>query len=983
MLDPCEKRVFILPMSTPNFPQIEKEMLETWSREGTFARSLKQREGSKRFSFYDGPPFANGLPHPGHVVPVTLKDAITRYKTMRGYYVPRRNGWDTHGLPVENEVEKQLGLKDKQEILQLGVEKFNQACRDSVFKYKQEWEDFFDRMGRWAEKDNSYATLDDTYIESVWWVLSQLHKKQLLYQGFRSMAYCPRCATPLSNFEVNQNYKDDVPDPSVYVLFRLEEDDNTALLAWTTTPWTLPANAALAVDSTADYVKLQMDQYSLIVAAKRVEALDLQDKKVIQKLKGDQLVGLAYRPLYELASATPEERQKAFKVFHADDVSLEEGTGVLHVAPRYGETDLSLGEREGLPLFSSVDEFGYMTDNMGPFRGMFFKDADGPIIADLTHKGSIFAAEEFTHTYPFCWRCETPLMYFATPSWFIKVSGLAKAMVATNQQIKWVPGNIRDGRFGNWLAEARDWGISRNRFWGAPLPIWKCSNEHFTVISSLEELREKAVDPGMIMDLHRPGIDAVKLSCEECMQEASRVEEVFDCWFESGSMPYAQDHYPFENEAAFKEAFPADFIAEAIDQTRGWFYTLHVLATALYDKPAFKNVIVNGHILAADGKKLSKRLRNYPELDDVFDKYGADTLRFFMMTSPVVSGESVRFSAQALAEVQRNVFMTLWNVSSFFSTYSKIDKWQPGPTLEEPISEHVLDRWLLSRLNQTIAETTKATDKYEVARAVRPLRELIEDLSNWYVRRSRRRFWKSEDDTDKQSAYATLHYALLRISQLLAPWAPFLADKLWRELTAGMKVADSVHLSDWPTDGEVDKALLIEMHYIRSAITEGLSIRAAAKIKVRQPLSKATIHNTFDIRRDDLSALRSLVAEELNVKEVVIKRVGDAESSSAGVDVELETELTPELEREGLARDIVRQVQSCRKHAGLEVDDRIRLSLSSPVAQLSDAIEEHSEMITQETLAAELLNAPTGSDFETVVEISGCALSVGISKTKA
>ena len=641
-----------------NFPEFEQEMLKVWDTEKTFEASLKQREGAKRFSFYDGPPFANGLPHYGHVVALTEKDAITRYKSMRGYYVPRRNGWDTHGLPVEVEVEKAMGISGKKQILELGIDKFNQAARDSVFKYKGEWEKMMRRLGRWADMENDYATLDDDYIESVWWVFSQLNEKGLVYQGFRSNPYCPRCATPLSNFEVNQNYKDDVPDPSVYVKFQLTDHYDTSFLVWTTTPWTLPANAALAVAAEADYVKIELldsgDSWKkgerLILAKARLSVLELRDAeyKIVGTLKGSELEGGSYQPLYDgyelmpMRTITPPKPVKAYHVYVDDSVSLEDGTGILHVSPRYGETDLALGIREDLPLFQSVDGNGQMVPEIAKLPGfedlvgVFFKDADRHIIAELARKGRIFAAEEFTHTYPFCWRCETPLMYFAMPSWFIAVTKLREQLVANNQEVNWVPDHIKQGRFGNWLAEARDWNVSRNRFWGAPLPIWINVDdaEDRLVVGSIAELCELSGKSDF--ELHRPGIDQVEIIKDG--KTYQRTEEVFDCWFESGAMPYAQQHYPFANKDQFDDGFPADFIAEGLDQTRGWFYTLHVLGTALFNKPAYQNVVVNGLVLAADGRKLSKSLRNYPDPKELFDTCGADSLRFFFMASPVVGG---------------------------------------------------------------------------------------------------------------------------------------------------------------------------------------------------------------------------------------------------------------------------------------------------------------------------------------------------------
>ncbi len=934
-----------------NFPEFEAQMLSVWGQEKTFQKSLDARRSGKRFSFYDGPPFANGLPHYGHVVALTEKDVITRYKTMQGYYVPRRNGWDTHGLPVEFEVEKALGISGKRQILEMGVDKFNEAAKASVFKYKNEWEDFMVRLGRWSDQENSYATLDDNYIESVWNVLAQLYKKDLVYKGFRSNPYCPRCATPLSNFEVNQNYKDNVPDPSVYVKFQLADHEDTSFLAWTTTPWTLPANAALAVAADAEYVKVELlddgDSWSkgekLILAKQRLEVLDLKEVeyKVLATMKGSELAGGSYRPLYE-SQLSEAEQQTAYHIYIDESVSLEDGTGILHVAPRYGETDLAMGQREQLPLIESVDGNGVVTAGPEEAVGAFFKEADSHIIADLTRKGRIFAAETFEHTYPFCWRCETPLMYFAMPSWFVAVSTLRDKLVKNNEQITWVPAHIREGRFGNWLAEARDWNISRNRFWGAPIPIWVNEEDEsdLIVVGSLDELRE--LSGGKDFDLHRPGIDQVTIKKDG--KTYRRTEEVFDCWFESGGMPYAQDHYPFEGKEDFDQAFPADFIAEGLDQTRGWFYTLHVLATALFDKPAFKNVVVNGLVLAADGKKLSKRLRNYPDPQELFDKYGADSLRFFLMSSPVVAGEDVRFSADAVGEVYRNVFMTLWNVYSFFSTYAEVDNWQPNTEFTRPSSTNVLDQWLLARLDEVVAEMTLAADQYRLAKAAEPLRRLVDDLSNWYVRRSRRRFWKSDSDSDKAQAYLTLHYVLLRISQLLAPFAPFVSDTLWRGLTEGMNVAESVHLSDWPEVTKTDSDVLQQMELARQAVTMALSDRAAASIKVRQPLGELKVLAPVELSSDFVA----VIAEEVNVKEVTQER-------SDQLAVVLNKEITQDLADEGAIRDLIRHIQSKRKETGLQVDDRIKLSLGLDSTALQRAIDTHMELIKSETLATELI----------------------------
>jgi len=986
---------------TPDFPELEAQMIGRWEHERTFEQSVAARMGRKRFSFYDGPPFANGTPHYGHILAATLKDSVTRYKTMRGYYVPRRLGWDTHGLPVEYQLEKELGISGKRQILDLGVDKFNEAARDSVFRYKDVFEDLYRRIGRWADSEHSYATLDDDYIESVWWVLSELHKKGLVYRGFRSNPYCPRCATPLSNFEVNQNYKDDTPDPSVYVKFELPgHTPRKSLLVWTTTPWTLPANAALAVAETADYVEIELlddgDSWvkgeRLILAKARLGVLALKkaEYKITNTVAGREVAEMVehYEPLYDGKRLFKEgmvstyREGSEYRVYVDDSVSLEEGTGILHVAPRYGETDLALGLRVGLPLFESVNGFGQMVDvfkgvkGLEGIGGLFFKEADPLIIEDLEKKGHLFAAEEFTHTYPFCWRCETPLLYFAMPSWFVKVSEFRDRLVVNNEQVNWVPAHIKEGRFGNWLAEARDWNFSRNRFWGAPLPIWvNEADEHdVMVVGSLDELRELSGYKGDF-DLHRPGIDEIVITRDG--KTYRRTEEVFDCWFESGSMPYAQDHYPFQGRADFEEAFPAEFIAEGVDQTRGWFYTLHVLATALFDKPAFKNVVVNGLVLAADGKKLSKRLRNYPEPSEIFETTGADSLRFFLMSSPVVNGEDVRFSYDTVNEVRRNVFMTLWNTYAFLTLYAGPAGWEPKAAytdgkLVEPVSENLLDRWLLARLNETIAEVTKQADAYMLLRATRPIRDFIDDLSNWYVRRNRRRFSRNDDAADRDVAFVTLHYVLALLCQLLAPWSPFLADYLWRELTAGLNEAQSVHMSDWPGAGKVDEDLLKLMALTRNIVSEALAVRAEAGVKVRQPLANLTVTSEAPVSDE----LRLIVAEEVNVKSVSVVRA--EVESAAGFEIKLDTVLTPELKAEGVMRDVVRHVQQARKSAGLQMGERIHLTLSTDNAELGELIALQVEEIKAETLADELKT--DGARDGVPVRMNGAELFIGVSK---
>ncbi len=952
----------------------EEKILDFWKSHKVFQKSIENRASAPVFSFYDGPPFANGQPHFGHSLVTGIKDAVGRYKTMRGYKVERRNGWDCHGLPVEFAIERQFNISGKKQILELGLDKFNQACRDSVFKYKTEWELFFERIGRWTDTEHSYATIDTNYTESVWWVLRQIHDKGLLYRSYKSMPYCPRCETPLSNFEVNEGYRDDVKDPSLFVKFKLKDED-IYLLGWTTTPWSLPGNAAIAVKGDEVYVHvLYIDedsiQTALILAKARLDVLEGIDYQVVKELKGCELVGREYEPVLKVAGTDKlPGRENLYKIWDANFVSIEDGTGVLHVAPAFGEDDLRFGIEHNIPVIQTVDASGHIKSgvDLTEIHGLFFKTADRHIIEHLTKRNLVFAAEDIKHTYPFCYRCESPLLYYAISTWFVKVPDIKDKLLTNAETINWTPEHIKDGRFGKWLEGARDWAISRNRYWGAPMPIWvnKENEQDYLVVGSIEELKQLAVDNVKVDDLHRPYIDDVIITKDG--KQYQRVEEVLDCWFESGSMPIAQCHYPFENKGEFENSFPADYVGEGLDQTRLWFYVQHVIATILFDKPAYKNVLVNGMIMAADGQKLSKRLKNYPDINEVFDNEGADSLRLYLLSNYQAMGaDYARFDRNSLKHINRNVLDTLGNSLRFFKMYADIDKWPYPKTTSEPESANELDRWIVARLNQTVATVTKEADDYRLAYAINPVFELIDDLSNWYIRRSRRRFWKSDDDADKLNAYATLYYCLMRISQLLAPWAPFTAEKLWQELSAGTDNPQSVHLSDWPDAGSYSEETITDMSLVRGYINEGLNQRAAASIKVRQPLKEVRICHQGTLGQ----GLIEIIKEELNVKDVVVSNTGD--------EVVLDTTITETLKLEGLMRDIVRQVQESRKKSGLKVDDRIALLLDSSDEETQRAISAHKDVIYSETLA---VSDAVGQDAkEYTVLIDGKNLGIKLQK---
>jgi isoleucyl-tRNA synthetase len=872
-----------------SFPEMEKNIIDFWEENHIFEQSVVRRKKAKKYVFFDGPPFANGLPHYGHILANALKDAVTRYWTMKGYYVPRTNGWDCHGLPVEYEIEKELEISGRKDIEKYGVEKFNEKCRESVFRYTGEWEKLLKRIGRWVDFTESYATLETDYMESIWWVFKQIWDKDMVYEGHKSMHICPRCETPLSNFEVSQGYRD-VTDLSITIKFELKDQPGTYILAWTTTPWTLPGNVALAVGPDIKYVLVEADtdkgKEKYILAKDLLENV-MGDVKyeILEELTAKDLEGREYEPLFPFYKDKLEK--EAYKVIVEDFVSIEDGTGIVHIAPAFGEDDLNAGQKHNLEVLQHVNIDGTFKDAVDPWAGKFVKGQDQNITQWLSENGLLFDKENIRHSYPHCWRCDTPLLNYSTKSWFVKVTDIKDKLLKNNEEIHWQPEHIKDGRFGKWLEGARDWAISRNRFWGAPIPIWRCTDcDSKKCIGSIDELKENSVGGKLPLrndelDIHKPYIDEIKFECKECGGEMLRIPEVLDCWFESGSMPYAQIHYPFEKKDEFENNFPAQFIAEGLDQTRGWFYTLHVLSTILFDSHAFENVIVNGILLAADGEKLSKRKKNYPDPNMLFETRGVDAMRFFLYSSTAPLAEDVRFSEQHVDEIIKKFILTIWNTYSFFVTYANIDKWEPMKVKNEVKfkPKHDLDEWILSELHQLINETTKHMDDYNLTKATRPMMDFVDNLSNWYVRRSRRRFWKSENDRDKNDAYQTLYIVLKELSKIIAPFMPFLADEIYRNLTKPQKdVEYSVHLCDWPESKKdhINRKLNEKMAVIRKIVTLGHAVRSRSGIKVRQPLAKIKVAVPEKFDKKNILEQENVILDELNVKELeILKEVGD------------------------------------------------------------------------------------------------------------
>ncbi|MBV6394306.1 MAG: Isoleucine--tRNA ligase [Anaerolineales bacterium] len=850
-------------------PSMEDNVLKFWKKHEVFKKTDEQRQGRPEYVFYEGPPTANGRPGVHHVLARAFKDMFPRYKIMRGFHISRRGGWDTHGLPVEIEVEKQLGFTNKQQIEEYGIDRFNELCKKSVFTYIQEWEKLTERIGFWVDLDTAYVTYTNDYIESVWWILKNFWEKDLLFKGYKIVPYCPRCGTPLSDHEVALGY-DEATDPSVFVRFPLVDKPDTSFLVWTTTPWTLPANVAVAAHPDVEYVTVERGHNGstekLILAKSLLEKVFRgEEVKVLETFKGKKLKGVKYKPLFTFV---PLEKPAHFVVL-GDFVTTEDGTGLVHQAPAFGAEDMEMAKQYDLPVLLTVQPDGTFIPEVTQWRGVFVKDADPQIIADLEARGLMFRAESFVHTYPFCWRCSTPLLYYARESWYIRTSARKENLVELNRTIHWVPDHIRNGRFGNWLENNIDWSLSRERYWGTPLPVWECDDcHHRECIGSVKELSEKAGKDLTELDLHRPHVDNVHWKCVKCGGEMSRVKDLIDVWFDSGAMPYAQWHYPFENQDKFEAQYPADYICEAVDQTRGWFYSLHAISTLLNDKVSFKNVICLGHIQDAEGRKMSKSLGNIVQPWDVINAHGADALRWYLYTA-TPPGQERRFSSDLVGDVIRSFTLTLWNVYSFFVTYANLDKPQ-GLKVLAPTNE--LDRWLLSELNVLVRDVTAAYEEYDVTNATRPVEEFVETLSTWYVRRSRRRFWKNESSADKQSAYSTLYTALTTVAKLIAPAMPFVAEELYQNLVRSVDetAPESVHLAEWPVVMEefIDESLNREMKLVMKLVSLGHSARQKANRKVRQPLAEAAFSVGNVAERDALMKNAEVVQDELNVKQV-------------------------------------------------------------------------------------------------------------------
>jgi len=940
--------------------EYEKDIIRYWKDNKTFEKSVDQRPKENSYVFYDGPPFITGVPHHGTLLSSIVKDAVPRYQAMKGKHVERVWGWDTHGLPAENFVEKAMGITSRHEIgTKITLADYITTARASMVSNAALWENTIDRVGRWVDFKGAYKTMDKDYMESVWWAFKQLYEKGKVYEGERVLMYDTKWATPLSKAEVTMDAGAyvNVTDPSVYVKFKVVDEDYS-LLAWTTTPWTLPANTALAVNPEVEYAEIDIDGERLVIAKELLNAALTDEKhnvlnyKIIRALTGDSLVGKSYEPLFE------DRGENAHKIWAADYVTTESGTGIVHLAPAYGEEDFIFAKEKNIPVVHVLDAYGVYTD--GEWVGEDVWEINKAIAKTLLERGVVWKIDYIRHEYPHNPRTGNRLMYRAHPSWFMDIDGQRTKMLEENtEHINWFPSHIKHGRFEKTIETAPDWNLSRDRFWATAMPVWKGTDaegvEHVKVIGSYQELKD--LSGVELEDYHRPWVDDITFEIDGVTY--TRIDKVLDGWFESGSMPFAQFHYPFENVEKFEQNFPGDFIVEYVGQVRAWFYYVHAISVGLFGHNAYKNVIVTGNVAGNDGLKMSKSRGNFTDPNELMDQYSADSLRFTLLSSPLLSGEDFALKDREVGDVARKLSM-VWNMYDFFTMYAEVDGWEFKGPLEDPSEwlENPLDQWIVSRLHQLIDEVGKNMDSYDIPSAVKPILPFIDDASNWFVRRSRRRFWKSEDDTDKNNAYRTLHYVLVRLSQTLAPFVPFLSEELYRNLTG----EESVHLTDWPVVGHVNELVVQDMETVRDYVNQALSLRAAAKLKIRQPLASMTVPTLGEFVN-----FEDVLIEELNVKKVV---QGDA--------LTLDLEITPELKGEGLSREIVRHIQSARKDAGLNIDDRILLRLETSDDVLVQAIAAYEQTITEETLTSELVSTPLS--YSTTATVEGMKLDISLQK---